>query len=80
VKDLSKVSFYELLKIVDGPLEVVPCLSPTPGCRCEAVGVCNIALPMNDLNERLNAFLKTISLQDLVAEEFDLASLKQGFS
>ncbi len=78
MKDLSRVSFCEFLEIVDGPLEVVPCLVPTRGCRCDASGVCNIVSPMNDLNERLNAFLRTISLQDLVAEEFTLAPLKQG--
>ena len=78
VKDLSKVSFYDLLEIVDGPLQVVPCLTPTPGCRCDVSGFCNIVSPMNRLNEQLNIFLQTISLKELVAEEISLASLKQG--
>ncbi|MFC1762924.1 RrF2 family transcriptional regulator [Planctomycetota bacterium] len=75
VKDLAKVSFYELLQFVDGPLEVVPCLAPSSGCRCGVNGECNIVSPMISLNERLNHFLQTITLQELVTADTSVTTL-----
>ncbi len=59
-----------LLKIkdqaVDGGLELVPCVSETPSCKCDNRDDCNIQPSMMSLNDRLGGFFKTISVLELL--------------
>ena len=69
VRDLSDISFFDLLEIVDGPLRIVPCLDQTHSCKCEEGHSCSILPPMLKLNDRLDNFLKTLSVLDLLGSE-----------
>ncbi len=66
VGDLTQISLYDLVTIVDGAVEVVPCLSGPGRCKCGTLEDCDIASPMVHLNARLIAFFKTISLLELL--------------
>lgn len=66
VGDLHRLSLYDLVTIVDGAVEVVPCLSGPGRCKCGTLDNCDIASPMVQLNARLIAFFKTISLLELL--------------
>ncbi|MEZ4871759.1 MAG: Rrf2 family transcriptional regulator [Bdellovibrionales bacterium] len=65
VKDLRKVSFYELNEIVMGPVEVIKCLKTSS--PCELVDTCNIQSPLRVLNIRLIEFYKSISLHEILS-------------
>lgn len=64
VKDLSKVSFYDLAKIVLGKIELAKCLHGDH--KCELAGSCNIVAPMNEFNNKLMGFYKTLTLVELL--------------
>ena len=64
VKDLSKVSLFELYEIILGPIDVVKCLQGDP--ECELLGSCNIQSPLANFNRRLNEFYRGIILADLL--------------
>ena len=63
---IARLSLYDLVTIVDGAVEVVPCLSGPGRCKCGTLDDCDIASPMVHLNARLVAFFKTISLLELL--------------
>ncbi len=67
--DLDEVSFYDLLQFVDGPLRVVPCLDQSRSCKCDTGQDCAILPPMMKLNDRLDGFLKTLTVSELFAAE-----------
>lgn len=64
VKDLSKISLYEVMEIVLGPLEIVKCVGEKEAC--DFVSKCNIQNPLMDLNLQLKSFLKSLTLQSLL--------------
>ncbi len=64
VRDLKKVSFFELYEIVLGPLELVKCIQ-TPS-ECEMVTSCNIQSPVAILNRKLSEFYRDQSVGDLL--------------
>ena len=64
VRDLTKVSLYELMEIVLGPLAVARCLSNDAGC--ELKGTCNIVSPVATLNRKLTEFYQTLSVGELL--------------
>ena len=64
--DLNRLLLYELVTSVAGAVEVVPCLSGPGRCKCGTLDNCDIASPMVQLNARLIAFFKTISLLELL--------------
>jgi len=64
--DLSLVSLWDLVAIVDGDLALVPCVSETPRCKCDNQDDCNIQPSMMSLNDRLGGFFKTISVSELL--------------
>ena len=63
VKDLSKVSFYEVMEAIHGPLEVVRCVSGSG--ECEFFAGCNIKSPLINFNEKLVDFYKSLSVGSL---------------
>ncbi|RYZ89376.1 MAG: Rrf2 family transcriptional regulator [Proteobacteria bacterium] len=65
-KDLSKVSMFTLLEIVEGPTIVAKCLvKENP---CEMHEKCNIASPLQVLQHKLNSFYDGITLKELLIE------------
>ena len=66
IRDLSKVSFYELMEMVSGSLKVVACLDDSDGCNCDLTANCNIISPIIALSEKMIDFFKTITVSELI--------------
>jgi Rrf2 family protein len=64
VKDLAKVSFYDLEEMIIGPLSFAKCTQRRDDC--ELVESCNIQSPIANLNRRLGEFYRSLSLADLL--------------
>src|SRR5690606_28167719 len=58
IKDLRKVSLFELIEIVIGPMSVAKCVSGQ--ASCEISPKCNIAGPVHFLNQQLIEFYRGI--------------------
>jgi Rrf2 family transcriptional regulator, nitric oxide-sensitive transcriptional repressor len=68
LKDLSKVSLFELIEIVEGPVAIVKCLNDGPA-SCDMSSSCNIISPVQALNDRLIEFYKNLSVLDLIGSQ-----------
>jgi len=68
----SKVNIGTILKALEGPIAITSCLNPLEGCS--RVDTCVTHLLWRSLGEKIEAFLNTITLADLLEEE---ALLKQ---
>lgn len=64
VRDLNKISFFDLNQMILGPLAVAKCLH-APG-ECELVSTCNIVSPVVALNRKLAEFYQALSVGDLL--------------
>lgn len=67
VRDLSRVSLYEVMEAVLGPLEIVKCVSEKS--NCDLLGRCNVQSPLLELNTRLKDFYHSLTLQSLLRIE-----------
>lgn len=65
-KDLSKVTMLQLLEIIEGPTAMVKCMFKES--HCEIHGTCNIASPIQLLQNKLNEFYGNITLKELLVE------------
>lgn len=65
LKDLSKVSMQELTEIIEGPIQIVNCFHGNYS-HCDITSSCNVISPMLNLNERIAALFKTISVGELI--------------
>jgi Rrf2 family protein len=63
-KNLSEISYMSLVNLIEGKVSGSVCTT-TKG-TCELFGKCNIATPVELLNRKLNVFLETLSLADLL--------------
>ena len=63
-RELAKLSLSEFLNFMEGPQGVVGCCGET---KCEYENQCEIKDPMLTLNEKVQKFLATISIADLMA-------------
>lgn len=63
-KDLSEITYMSLVRLIEGKEVGRVCIT-TKG-TCELFGKCNIATPVELLNRKLNIFLETLSLADLL--------------
>ncbi|MBL7545046.1 MAG: Rrf2 family transcriptional regulator [Bdellovibrionaceae bacterium] len=63
-KDLNRVSFNDLLEIIEGPTRIVKCLQKDEACDVQAH--CNIVSPVQTLNQKLILFYSGLKLKDLV--------------
>lgn len=63
LRDLNKVSFHELVEMIEGRLEVARCLH---GSDCELLGTCNIQSPMSILNRKLTQFYQSLALAEIL--------------
>ena len=66
IRDLSKVSFYDLMIMVVGKLKLIDCLDLNEECSCNLTPNCNIISPLLVLRERLVDFFKTITVMELI--------------
>jgi Rrf2 family nitric oxide-sensitive transcriptional repressor len=65
-KDLARVSMYELMEWIMGPVEIAHCLKEKQP-PCEIRGSCNIVTPVSILNRKLSDFYRTLSVSELIA-------------
>jgi Rrf2 family nitric oxide-sensitive transcriptional repressor len=66
VKNLSDVTFHDLIGIIEGPLALVKCIHDNDSC--ELSKSCNIMSPVALLNDKINDFYKTIKISDLLLQ------------
>lgn len=64
IRDLSKVSIFELMETILGPMAVAKCLQGDAGCDLKSK--CNIVSPVNVLNRRLMEFYQSLSVGELL--------------
>ena len=64
-KNLSDVTMLELIEMMEGPVRIAKCLVED-GEPCEIQGHCNITSPIHDLNSKLSAFYRSLSVQALL--------------
>lgn len=77
-KDLSKVSLYDLVEMIEGPQALVKCIHTTEGDSCEIRTNCNIAQPLTVLNQKLNDFYRGLSLRELLLLETPKARRRES--
>lgn len=65
VKDLSKMSFYQLSEALMGPMKLVRCLSGS----CKIKNNCNIVSPVQVLNQHLIEIYQSLSVQQLIESD-----------
>ena len=66
IKDLSKVTIFDLTQMIEGPIQIVNCFHGNYS-HCEMTSSCNVIAPMLNLNEKIESFFKTINIRELVA-------------
>jgi len=64
-KDLSDVTFLDLMEAVVGRVAAVNCLKK---CGCPRSGSCTISGPMHRLNDKLSELYDGITVMGLIAE------------
>ncbi len=62
-RDLSRVSLYELIVMILGPVGIAKCIHHG---SCEIQNTCNILSPIQVLNQKLNEFYQSLSIKDLL--------------
>ncbi|MGE3975037.1 MAG: Rrf2 family transcriptional regulator [Bdellovibrionales bacterium] len=67
-KDLTKISFLDLVEIVEGPMGLARCLHQDKATNCEIYNKCNIVSPISYLNEKLTDFYRQISVSELLKQ------------
>ena len=63
-KDLSKITFINLVNLIEGKVIGRVCVNDKG--TCELFGKCNIIEPVELLNKKLNNFLETLTLAELL--------------
>lgn len=64
VKDLARVSLYDLMEMILGPLNLVKCLHQKE--KCDLIGSCNIQSPLQAFNHKLSEFYRELSLTEIL--------------
>lgn len=67
VKKPSEISIGAILGALEGPVAITSCLDPSEGCS--RIDGCVTHLLWKSLGEKIEGFLGTISLDDLLREE-----------
>ena len=71
-KDLSEVSYLELVELIEGKSFMMDCHEGP----CELINKCNISQPIKRLNDYLITIFNSLSLNELLAED-NLLALKK---
>lgn len=69
LRDLGKVSVFDLLQMIEGPMALVKCIQGEE--YCEISGHCNVASPMTVLNQKMNSFYQSLSLKEILINKKD---------
>jgi Rrf2 family protein len=64
-KNLEDITYMELVRLVEGKKEIGRICSGNNG-TCELFDKCNITTPVEQLNRKLNTFLETLTLNELL--------------
>ncbi len=67
--DPQHISIASILKELEGPVAITSCLDPSEGCI--RVDSCVAHLLWKALGEQIEAFLKTITLKDIINGDFN---------
>ncbi|MBP9674030.1 MAG: Rrf2 family transcriptional regulator [Bacteriovoracaceae bacterium] len=67
VKDLKQVNFLELCELIEGKAALVDC--EMQGRECEFACHCNIMSPMKNLGKKLESFLKSVTVDELLTSQ-----------
>ncbi len=65
LKNLSKITLFDLTQIIDGPIQIVNCFHGNYS-HCDMTSRCNVISPMLNLNEKIAILFKAINVQELV--------------
>lgn len=65
LKDLSKVTLYDLTTMIEGPIQIVNCFHGNYS-HCEMTASCNVISPMLNLNEKIAGLFSTITVLELI--------------
>lgn len=63
VRDLNKVSMFDLAEMIVGPVNAAKCLKDN---SCELHGTCNIQSPIQHLSRKMNEFYRSLSLSEVL--------------
>jgi len=76
-RDPATISAEDVLRVVEGPLTIVPCTAPDPGegTRCNRAEYCATQLLWSRLSALIIEFLGSVTLQDLADDAQRLARL-----
>jgi len=74
----SEISILAVLQVLEGPVAITACLKPESGEGCRRADRCVTRLLWKSLGERIEQFLGTISLEDLMREEVNVVDLEEG--
>ena len=70
-RPMNAISLYDLITTIEGPFHLVQCASPEPstdkGC-CEHESSCPIRRPVYRIHDRLEEFLRSVSLAEITEE------------
>ena len=66
-RDLNKVSFNDLVVMIQGPNKIAKCLQKTE--TCEIQDSCNIVSPIHNLNQRLTEFYRSMTVQEILFQQ-----------
>lgn len=64
-KGLHEITYMELVRLIEGKDQIGRVCETKLG-TCEFYSKCNIATPVEKLNRKLNQFLESLSLEDLL--------------
>lgn len=64
VKDLNKVSLFELMELILGPIAVAKCMQGDESCDLKSR--CNILSPIQVLNKKFTEFYQSVSVGELL--------------
>jgi Rrf2 family transcriptional regulator, nitric oxide-sensitive transcriptional repressor len=64
IKDLSKLSFLNIIEVISGKVEAVRCVNGQS--ECEFFANCNVASPLKNFNTRLAEFYQSLTLAELL--------------
>jgi Rrf2 family protein len=66
-KDLNRISFYDLMAMILGPMAVAKCMHGSElQSACELRETCNIVSPVQILNRRLAEFYRDLTIAELL--------------
>ena len=65
-RPLSTIALADVLRAIDGPLELTACVNQSGWCAYESC--CNLQAPWHMVNEKINDLLAGISLDEMFAQ------------